>query len=157
MHLTHDGEALNLEPFDEGGTVVAEFESSDKWSCHNCGGDFTEESEAEDEECSEADCSSTHDFCGGVETDGPCVFVHGLEHHKAPLSWVNAAHIDVREDDDLIEVGISVGDPRGAFVMRMWRTPEGKIMMNLPYPGEPQPHAPLKCINDGSYIVNESD
>jgi hypothetical protein len=68
---------------------------------------------------------------------------------------VNSAAIDFDDDEMECTVSISVGDPRGAFTMTVRRTPDGKLILHVPYEGEPLPHMPIKKLHDGTYeIVN---
>ena len=78
-----------------------------------------------------------------------------------PLSWLNSASIRLNPDDDSVDVSISTDDPRGAFVMRIRRIPldapdnAGRLVMVLPYPGEPMPHEDLREINPGTYMIED--
>ena len=76
-----------------------------------------------------------------------------------PLSWLNSASIRLNPDDDSVDLCISTGDPRGAFVMRIRRVPldapnnAGRLVMVTPYPGESLPHDDLHPINPGTYMI----
>jgi hypothetical protein len=76
------------------------------------------------------------------------------------FNWVKHAGVSVNEADDSVTLHISVGDPRGAFRFTLRRIPAdadgelaGKVIMHVPYPGEPTPHVPLTDLHTGTYIV----
>lgn len=82
------------------------------------------------------------------------------EAEGSPLSWVNHAAITLSEEEDSVTVSISVGDPRGAFAFTIRRMPDreeavypGRLLMHLPYPGEPMPHEDLEHIQHGTYLI----
>lgn len=56
-------------------------------------------------------------------------------------------------EDDSVTVSISVGDPRGAFAMTVRRTGDGRLILHVPYEGEPMPHMPLKKLHEGTYEI----
>jgi hypothetical protein len=69
------------------------------------------------------------------------------------LDWCNSAAIRLDEADDAVHVSISVGDPRGAFVMTVRRLPDGTLIMHLPYPESGMLHRPLTKIHEGTYQI----
>jgi hypothetical protein len=71
--------------------------------------------------------------------------------------YFNGAGVDVREDQGEIDVWISVGDPRGAFVMRLElvEMDDGpELRLSVPHPGMPFLHMPLtKLASEGYYRI----
>lgn len=70
----------------------------------------------------------------------------------SPMQWCNSAGVRVREDS--VQVWVSIGDPRGGFVMEARRLDDGRIMLSLPYPGESSPHMETERIHDGTLVVS---
>lgn len=102
--------------------------------CTFCGDYFVTIEDAEDEDA----------FCMSPESED--------DKHKCEpvaLSWVNSAGVSCDADEDSVTVSISVGDPRGAFVMQLRRerytdtdgTEVDEIRMSLPDESDGQPHA----------------
>lgn len=107
-------------------------------------------------------------------------------HHEPvpiPLSWANSAAISLDETEDRISVSISVGDPRGAFVLSVERlrftcnsgsngpgrvvqscalghtapTPHNELRLSVPHPDDSQPHMPLtRLASAGYYRIGEA-
>ena len=81
------------------------------------------------------------------------------EPQPAPLGWCNNAEIRTNEAEDSVTVAISVGDPRGAFCFTVRRLPAGagelagRLLLHLPYPGEPSPHVALIERGPGAYLI----
>jgi hypothetical protein len=110
----------------------------------------------------------------GAEADDPSDFeepCHADEHEwqPIPLSWANSAHLTFDDDNDQILVSISVGDPRGRFVMRVERvqweeaTEEGRkwrssLRLAVPTDQDTMPHMDLKPLASPGYyeITNHS-
>lgn len=65
--------------------------------------------------------------------------------------WLNSARVTV--DGSQVSVSISVGDPRGAFVLTVEMNSDGELIMHVPYPGEAEPHCPLTEIHRGTYRI----
>jgi len=116
--------------------------------CRACGELVSSSGEdGDDDECQENERDD--------DTFGP--------HDPAPvaLNWVNHAGVSIDEEDDSVTLHISVGDPRGAFTLTVRRIPvdadnpelAGKLVMHVPYTGEPTPHVPLADLHPGTYIV----
>jgi len=79
---------------------------------------------------------------------------------RVPLSWVNSATVDTDGKDDSVTVSVSVGDPRGAFCFTVRRVPDhaegdlaGRLLLHVPYPGEPLPHQQLTAHHPGTYLI----
>lgn len=153
--VTVDGEHVQL--MDEAGTVLVQFDDelpTAPWRCTGCEERFTDEDEAEDEECAEAECvvHTGDDNCD----DHECSFPHDLVNDPQPLTWLNSAAIHLDEEQDQVQLSISLGDPRGAFVMSLRRDKEdGRIYMEVPHPENWFLHLPLKPLSRGFYAVNE--
>ena len=72
----------------------------------------------------------------------------------SPMQWCNSAGADIREDS--VQVWISIGDPRGAFVMEARRLGDGRIVLHLPYPGESEPHMETEHLHGGTLVVTNT-
>lgn len=83
----------------------------------------------------------------GDENNSP----HEAQHN--PIAWANSARITIDEDDNAVHLALSVGDPRGAFVFTVRRTPDGDLIMHTPYPGESMPHLKLTELHPGTYKI----
>jgi len=71
---------------------------------------------------------------------------------RAPLGWCNSAAISLDRDDDAVHLSISVGDPRGAFVLTVRRLSTGELVMHFPTP-EGTSHMPLTLDHSGTYLI----
>jgi hypothetical protein len=69
-----------------------------------------------------------------------------------PGGFANSAFISVGEADDTVTVGISVGDPRGAFTMTIRRI-DGQLYLYVPAAGDPGSHVELSRIREGAYRI----
>lgn len=85
------------------------------------------------------------DTSNGVQTEAQ---------EAAALGWVNSAAISLNRGHDAMTVAISVGDPRGAFAFTVRRLQDGRLMMYVPYAGEPMPHMTLTEIQPGTYEIS---
>lgn len=56
----------------------------------------------------------------------------GYEVQEGPLDWVNSVGVMIRPDRDEITFSVSAGDPRGAWVLRVWRGYDGRIRILSP-------------------------
>ena len=144
---------------EEDGVLNVEFpwdEETSPWRCINCEERFTEDEkdDAENEECVQAECFGHEDH---AEVGDECSLVHDLVNEPQPFTWVNGASIHIDEEEDQIDLAISIGDPRGAFVMRLYRTRDGQIRMEVPYPKAGFLHLPLRQLGPGVYAVNETE
>lgn len=141
---------------DEDGVLSVQFpEREEKFKCLNCDEVFDEESEAVTSECPDAKCFG-HEEDEEAHSDD-CVLPHDLTEHEEAFSWVNSASIHLDEEKDQIDLAISLGDPRGAFVMRVYRMPDGQIRMEVPHPENWFLHLPLRPMGQGGYVVNETE
>lgn len=76
-----------------------------------------------------------------------------------PQRWCNGAGVAVKEEDDSVEVWVSVGDPRGGFSFTVRRLPDsasdhpGRLIMHVPYPDMGMPHVPIKELQMGTYLI----
>jgi len=77
-----------------------------------------------------------------------------------PLSWANSVSVNFDDStNDAITVMISVGDPRGAFGMRVERarytnddgTQVDELRLSVPHPTDSTPHAKLTDMNGRGY------
>lgn len=80
---------------------------------------------------------------------------NGYEQEPDALTWLNSARITTDPKDDAVHCLVSVGDPRGAFCFTVRRMPDGKIIINTPYPGEGMAHQETKELNPGTLVVIE--
>jgi hypothetical protein len=147
---------------DEDGTLLAQFDWDQEplpWRCVHCGDRFADEAAGADGTCMYSDtCTVPVDVTGhDCNTDHEhCVCHHDLVNEAEPFSWVNSAGIHFDEAKDQIDLSISLGDPRGAFVMSVFRLPNGQIRMEVPHPEDGFLHLPLRQIGTAVYIVNET-
>lgn len=143
----------------------------DQWRCSNCGEESGDD--APDESCEGSgsylkcfSCRGSHacEDCSGKDTDcpncdgtGECpdcdndgdIEVHDWE--RIPFHWINSASIHV--ENDHVDVTISVGDPRGAFVMRLERHSDGELRLSVPHERMALPHMPLQQRGPGFFKV----
>lgn len=129
------------------------------WRCSGCG-DESQEDEAPvpGEPC---DGSGNYVSCGDhvLDEDGDCESCDGtgeIEVHdwdKIPLHWLNSASIHTDTVGDRVYVTISVGDPRGAFVMRVERCSDGELRLSVPHERMSLPHMPLHERGPGFFMV----
>lgn len=73
---------------------------------------------------------------------------------QSPLRWCNGAGII--SDNDSVRVWISTGDPRGAFVMTIYRCKNGEMRIELPYEGMGLAHEEIEKINDGLLLISRT-
>ncbi len=156
--LYADGRLLDSDGETESVTVELNSDGDTAWRCRACGEDVTETAEGYATETDELVCWAYEppaDALPGPDFgDGP----HDPE--RIPLSWCNAAGISVDPCADSVTVSLSVGDPRGAFTFTLSRIADdapgdlaGRIVLHVPYPGEPLPHMPLAAVRPGTYLV----
>lgn len=130
-----DGEDVNSGEDFERLTVQG---PGDRFRCSECheewDGDDMSREDVANEECPELDEGN-----------------HRIE--DAPLSWLNHAGVSFDESEDSVTVSISVGDPRGAFAFTVRRTPDGKLIMHTPYPGEGRPHVETRELQPGTLAI----
>jgi hypothetical protein len=76
-------------------------------------------------------------------------------HHaiRKPLTWANSAGIRFDEEEDRIQVSISVGDPRGALVMEVWMGEDGNLRLSVPHHSDSSKHVEMKHEHDGYYVL----
>lgn len=153
MHADISYGDQHLATVEDDGKVTVVFNGAEAWSCEICGEEFTEEGDAEGEECTYAECvvHTGDENCD----DHECSFPHDLAKVTEPFSWANEVRVVLDEEKDQVELAISIGDIRGAFVMRLYRDTHGAIRMEVPYPGKGGLHMPLRQLNEGFYGVNE--
>lgn len=72
---------------------------------------------------------------------------------STPLFWANGAHIGFNREQDRLEVGISVDDPRGAFTLAIERKSDGTLIMFVPYEGMDSPHAKITQLHEGTFQI----
>lgn len=135
--LTHRcsgcGEETDQEDIVTFGVEVCE--GSGKWmTCPDQTSDHTKPSKIDCDTC---------DGSGEIE-------IHEWE--TIPLHWANSASIHARPDRDEIQVTISVGDPRGAFVMTVERRDDG-LYLSVPHAGMSAPHETLTERSAGWFKI----
>lgn len=96
-------------------------------------------------DCERADCREAGEHVEGCDYAGES-FPAGV------TAWCNSAAISVDDDEDTVTVSISVGDPRGAFVMVMGRR-DGGLFLSVPDPLDGFLHMPLDEIRSGYFHV----
>jgi hypothetical protein len=138
---------------DDSVTVSLEFpwETDTTYRCVRCGDGVVETVSGYK---TESGCST----CIPDDEDSDDSTAHEVQ--RVPLSWANSASIDADEDGDSITVSISIGDPRGAFCFSVRRVPDdadsdlaGRLVLHVPYPGEPSPHEQLTALHPGAFVV----
>lgn len=131
--------------------------------CLEC--DTTGEIEVDCQECDgtgqldrdtpeQVNCDTCHGTGRLMEQCGECYGEGSLYRHdwtRVPLSWFNAAVIDVQPDRNRVRVNISAADPRGCFELEIWQAEDGTLRMGVPYEGMSSPHMPLKLMDGGVY------
>lgn len=119
-----DGEPQESEYLDEQEGFRVQVEGG--WSCGECG---TEDPEEHSEDCK-------------AERGDP-----------GPGSFCNSAFLQFDPEENSVTVGISVGDPRGAFVFTVRKLSDGRLVMHVPYPGMTWEHEKLTPHHEGTYGV----
>lgn len=92
---------------------------------------------------------------GAVETEAVCRVIADEDAvaTRGMARWLNSARLHVDEDTDEVTCVVSVGDPRGGFAFKVRRTPDGRILLHTPHPGEGAPHLQLAQLHPGTYQV----
>jgi hypothetical protein len=72
------------------------------------------------------------------------------------LSWLNSARIFAEPSKDRVQLTVSIGDPRGCFVMEVRRLNDGRIVIHLPHPDESLPHMPTAWEHEGTLVVTRA-
>ena len=140
-----DGDKQPYE-FDEGSFRVQvetpAADGIDEDTCQECGegSEYIEHTYSEDED----------EYSGSHEFKAPA----------GPIFWANSAFLEFDEEKDSVTVGISIGDPRGAFVFTIRKLPAeadmaGRLIMHLPYPGSGWLHDTLSPLHQGTYLIGE--
>lgn len=78
---------------------------------------------------------------------------NGYEQTPGPLTWLNSARVTTDPDDDAVHCAVSIGDPRGAFVMTVRRTPDGRILIHVPHPSDGMAHMETREIHPGTLEI----
>jgi hypothetical protein len=73
---------------------------------------------------------------------------------RSPEAWCNAA--GVRVMDDSVQVWISTGDPRGAFVMEIRSGIDGELFIHMPHPGEGFAHEETEELRPGTLLISRT-
>ena len=71
----------------------------------------------------------------------------GYDYQEHPAGWFNSAAIRVYPDGE-VRFALSIGDPRGALVVRAWRDGEGRVVLEFPQPGDSLPHVDLERVSE---------
>lgn len=114
--------------------------------CTECGLPLRDDEEDQDGRPVAIDGSGDPAICAASPDEGP--------HLPAwiPGTFANSARVYV-DDSDEVGVTISVGDPRGAFVMRVHRNDAGELFLSVPHPTDGMPHMNLTEIRPGFYKI----
>jgi hypothetical protein len=149
FRCTHCGETTTDEP--EGDDVDGECPDSGNWvPCGECQGTGECSEPAHETDGDECVCGGSGDCAASCESG--TVEVHEWE--PVPLHWFNSAGIHANPEGDEVIVTISVGDPRGAFAMTVWRNSEGDLMLSAPHPSNGMPHMKLTETTPGYYKIS---
>jgi hypothetical protein len=165
-----DAQIYSGEPIDVTVTYPGE-EGVSEWTCGKCG-ETTQDDPADvgsGSLCESAECEAcdgvgqiwpegTTDYqnteskdCEACATTG-----HGAHDWQADAhDWVNSAGISTTEDS--VSVRISVGDPRGAFVMSVTRGDDGELRLSLPSPADGMAHMGLVPLSPGYFRIVPSE
>jgi len=81
----------------------------------------------------------------------PCCLSEDYQEARGPESFINSASIDLHGDE--VHVGISCGDPRGAFVMTLRKRPDGELVLHVPNQGESFPHIGTRELSPGTLLL----
>ena len=83
---------------------------------------------------------------------------HGRDDHGSTpaelervRALVNSAAIDWSGDS--LALSVSVGDPRGAFVLIVRQLDDGTRLMHVPHPDDSMPHMRLTELHPGTYRI----
>jgi len=139
-------------PDDDTESVSLELGGVPSLECRHCGEDLEEYPDGWHGPDSGRECFNT-----------PCPdWFNGRPLHEpqpVALAWCNHAAIRTNQAEDSVTVSISVGDPRGGFCFTVRRMPPGagplagRLLLHVPYPGEPLAHVPLTAHAQGCYLV----
>lgn len=131
--VTIDGEPV--ETFlDDPNDCRVQVETSDLVYCPECGNEIWDDGDGWDGH--EPDCDRD-----------------GTPPDMGPSDIVNSAAITFDPGDCAVHVSISVGDPRGAFVMTIRRLTDGRLLLHTPYAGMISAHMPLREIAPGTFEI----
>lgn len=144
-----DSDTYNLrsvDDFDQVRVVLNEEDAVATHRCTHCGNDMDH-----DHDGHSLEAVSDPTWCinnpDGDEDTSP----HKSE--PVPLSWANSASISVDEERDALQLAVSIGDPRGAFVLTIERMDDGTLIMHAPHPADPMLHMPLTEIHPGTFAI----
>ncbi len=154
--LNVDGKAV--DSLEEDSSVELTFDTDTEFRCAACGADLTETPDGFRDDNGEQDCPA-YAPAGPVDADSS----GSHDPTRVALSWCNNAAIRTDEDDDAITLSLSVGDPRGAFTVTIRRVPDdadsplaGRLLLHMPYPGEPMPHDVLHpLLHPGAFVIGQ--
>lgn len=162
--LDVDGEGVDTELDDEPRVTLTFGEPDEESTCTACGQDVTFDGDRWSggnygTVCLEAwsdDPVAPQDDDGGIPDylDGSDAYPHTVPPAGAE-GWANGAGIDVRDDGQRIDVWISLGDPRGAFVMSAERITHDdghtEVRLSVPTPETMFLHLPLTALASPGY------
>lgn len=77
----------------------------------------------------------------------------GAEAEPGPFAWCNSASITLDPDDNAVHVSISVGDPRGAFVMTVRQLSDGSLVLHHPHPSDGMAHLDTTELHPGTLAI----
>lgn len=115
-----------------------------RWECSLCHHRLREDG---------SDVDDDTEYCAEHPDDGK------HEPNPIPISWLNSAGIDIDQDNDTVTVRISVGDPRGAFAMKIERlqytdsdgNDRDELRLNVPTDQDGMPHMQLTPLASPGY------
>lgn len=70
-----------------------------------------------------------------------------------PFTWAKNIAVSFDEDNDEIELAIATGEPRGGWTFKLRRTPDGVVLMHLPYADMSAPHEPIRELHPGTFAI----
>ena len=149
-------DATTVHSLDEDSTITLAFDTDTdtEFRCATCGTNLVETSGGFVDDNGDRDCPDHFPDDPDTDSTGP----HTPE--RVALSWCNSASIRTDESDDAITLSLSTGDPRGAFTFIIRRVPDdadsplaGRLLLHMPYPGEPMAHEPLHAVHPGTFVI----
>lgn len=164
MFMLHiDGEAQDLEavsqPQYDNESLRIQLEDGDRSSgyseaCRHCGSRIVDESDGWQHE------STGSKFCDLLDAlDDQDELIDDDEADErttaepGPFAWCNSASITLDPDDNAVHVSISVGDPRGAFVMTVRQLSDGSLVLHHPHPSDGMAHMDTAELHPGTLAI----
>lgn len=157
LHDTNEQVTVGVMELDGLSVQLSINEDGDQplWRCTGCGEESQEDVRPEPGQC---DYTGEYIDCDEhvLDEDGDYESCDGsgeIEVHdwtEVPFNWCNSAGIKVKQDR--VIVAISVGDPRGAFVMEVERHDDG-LYLSVPHAAMSSPHEQVTERSPGWFKI----